>query len=304
MASTNQSPAYQKAEGMFLAAQTNADRLKWLEEMIKECPRHKSSEKMLANLKTRYIKLKEKIEAAKKTSKGASRKGIKKEDMQAVIIGFTNSGKSSLISELTNAKPEIGEQMFTTQEPEVGMMNYNNELQIQMIEIPAINSEYYDRGLVNTAEVIIILVTDLKQIDEIKKVLDKAAGKQIIVFNKTDLMNENEKRKLVATLQSKKYDFVIISTTNQEGINGLKDKIFKSFGKLRVYSKEPGKPKSAKPIILESGSTVEDVAKKLFKTTSIIKDASVTGPSGKFPNQKVSVKHILRDLDVVEFKTK
>jgi len=102
MASTNQSPQYQKAESMFLSAQTNEERVKWLEEMIKECPRHKSSEKMLANLKTRYIKLKEKIESQKKTSKGASKKGIKKEDMQAVVIGFTNSGKSSLMSVLTN----------------------------------------------------------------------------------------------------------------------------------------------------------------------------------------------------------
>ena len=60
MASTNQSPQYQSAEAMFLQAQTNEERLRWLEEMIRECPKHKSSEKMLANLKTRYIKLKKK----------------------------------------------------------------------------------------------------------------------------------------------------------------------------------------------------------------------------------------------------
>ncbi|MBI2044162.1 50S ribosome-binding GTPase, partial [Candidatus Pacearchaeota archaeon] len=190
MASTNQSPQYQKAQSMFLSAQTNEERLKWLEEMIKECPRHKSSEKMLANLKTRYIKLKEKIESLKKASKGSTRKGIKKEDMQAVIIGFTNSGKSSMMSELTNLKPTISENIFTTQEPKVGMMNYNNELQIQLIEIPAIDSEYYNRGLVNTAEVIVMLITDLRQIDEIKKELDKTVGTKIIAFNKSDLLSE------------------------------------------------------------------------------------------------------------------
>ena len=63
MSSTNQSPFYKKAEAMFLKSKTNEEKLKWLEEMIRECPKHKSSEKMLANLKTRYIKLKEKIEA-------------------------------------------------------------------------------------------------------------------------------------------------------------------------------------------------------------------------------------------------
>lgn len=60
MASTNQSPQYQKAESMFLEAKTNEEKLRWMEEMIKEAPKHKSSEKMVANLKTRYIKLKEK----------------------------------------------------------------------------------------------------------------------------------------------------------------------------------------------------------------------------------------------------
>lgn len=85
MASTNQSPQYQKAEVMFLRSQTNEERLKWLEEMIRECPKHKSSEKMLANLKTRYIKLKDKIEKIKKVSRSSGKPGIKKEEMQAVI---------------------------------------------------------------------------------------------------------------------------------------------------------------------------------------------------------------------------
>lgn len=304
MASTNQSPQYQKAASMFLSAQTNEEKLRWLEEMIKECPRHKSSEKMLANLKTRLIKLREKIESQRKASKGSTKKGIKKEDMRAVITGFTNSGKSSLMSVLTNARPDISENIFMTSESEVGMMNYNNELQIQMIEIPAIDSEYYDRGLVNTAEVIVMLITDIKQIDEMQKNLERTTGKKIIAFNKSDLMGENEKRKLLATLQSKKHNFVIISTKTGEGLNELKDKIFKSFEKIRVYSKEPGKAKSNKPVILNAGSTVGDVAKKLFKTTSIIKNASITGPSAKFSNQKVSINHVVKDLDIVEFKTK
>ena len=78
MASTNQSPKYKEAELKFLNAKTNEEKMVFLEEMIRECPKHKSSEKMLANLKTRYIKLKEKIETQKKTSKGTKKTGIKK----------------------------------------------------------------------------------------------------------------------------------------------------------------------------------------------------------------------------------
>ena len=61
MASTNQSPEYQKAEKHFLSSKTDDERLIWLEEMIRECPKHKSAEKMLANLKTRYSKLRKKL---------------------------------------------------------------------------------------------------------------------------------------------------------------------------------------------------------------------------------------------------
>ena len=122
MASTNQSPFYQKAEAKFLNAKSNEEKLIFLEEMIRECPKHKSSEKMLANLKTRYIKLKEKMEAAKKTSRGSKKAGIKKEDIQVVILGLTRSGKSSLLSMLTNAFPKISQnefEKFTTKKPAV-----------------------------------------------------------------------------------------------------------------------------------------------------------------------------------------
>ncbi|MDP7521027.1 MAG: 50S ribosome-binding GTPase, partial [Candidatus Pacearchaeota archaeon] len=169
MASTNQSPAYQKAQGKFLLALTDKERIGALEEMIKECPKHKSSENMLANLKTRYKKLKEKVEKSKKSGK-SNKIGIKKEDMQAVLIGFTNTGKSSLLSILTNAHPRISNPEFTTTYPIIGMMGYMGT-NIQIIEIPAIESESYDKGIVNTADTILILVTKLEQITKIQEKL-------------------------------------------------------------------------------------------------------------------------------------
>lgn len=306
MASTNQSPQYQKAESKFLSAQTDDERMMYLEEMIRECPKHKSSEKMLANLKTRYIKLKKKIETEKKTKKSSGKVGIKKEDMQAAIIGKTKSGKSSLISLLTNAKPEIADYGFTTKIPVVGMMDYNG-VSIQLIEIPAVESEYYDRGVVNSADTILILVTDLSQISEIEKKVERASGKKIIVFSKTDLLSENEKRKVSATLKSKfrNYDFILISSKTKENIEQFKEKLFQSFGKIRVYTKEPGKIKSNKPIILPPESTIKNVAEKILKGfSSKIKETRIWGPSSKYPGQVVGLQHKMKDLDVVEFKTR
>lgn len=300
---TNASPQFSKAEEKFLSAKDDEERILYLEEMIRECPKHKSSENMLANLKTRYKKLKGQIERTKKSGK-STKIGIKKEDMQAVIIGFTKTGKSSLLSLLTNAKPKISHIEFETTHPIIGMMGYAGT-SIQIVEIPAIESEYYDKGTVNTSDLILILVTSLEQIPLVEKRLTKIVGKKIIVFNKIDALSEQEKRKIFATLSSKKYNFVMISSRTGENLEELKSKIFQGFGKIRVYTKEPGKEKSQKPIILKPESTVRDVAEKIFKGFSAkVLETKIWGPSSKFAGQKVGLKHKIKDLDVVEFKTR
>lgn len=304
MASTNQSPFYKKAESNFLNAQTDEERLYYLEEMIKECPKHKSSEAMLANLKTRRIKLIEKIERIKKSKKSGSKDGIKKADMQAVIVGFTNSGKSSLLTSLTNAHPLISENQFATQTLEVGTMDYEG-VKIQIIDEPAFKSEFFDIGIVNNADLLILTVSSTEEIKLSEEFLARAKAKQIIVFNKTDKLNETEKRKINDYLKSKKYNYIMVSSVDKTGINELKNKIFSSFNILRIYLKEPGKKPSSIPMIIRPHETIKNVADKISKQMlPTIKEIHIWGPSSKFPNQKVGINHELKDKDIVEFKTR
>jgi len=94
------------------------------------------------------------------------------------------------------------------------------------------------------------------------------------------------------------------SNISKEDFNDLKNKLLQSFGKIRVYTKEPKKEKSKRPIILEPGATVKNVAEKILKGFSKnVKETKIWGPSSKFPGQKVGLTHKLKDLDVVEFKT-
>ncbi|MBI2043483.1 TGS domain-containing protein [Candidatus Pacearchaeota archaeon] len=304
MASTNQSPKYKEAELKFLNAKTNGEKLVFLEEMIRECPKHKSSEKMLANLKTRYIKLKEKIEAVKKVSRGSSKQGIKKEDIQIVIVGKTRSGKSELLKALTNATPKISEsefEKFTTKKPIIGIMNYSG-ISIQIIENPSIESEYYDKGLSNSADILLILFNNFSDLDFIDKNTSKINGKKLYVFNSFS-ESENNLRKVEARLQSMKYNFVVINPKTGFGFGELKSKILQNSGKIRVFTKQPGKEKSEKPVILNENSSVKDVAEKILHGFSEkIKETKIWGPSSKFAGQKVGLTHVLKDLDLVEFK--
>ena len=305
MASTNQSPFYQQAEVKYLNAQTDQERLKYLEEMIKECPKHQSAEKMISNLKIRRKKLLQKLEKSSKTNKGSSSKNaIKKHDLQAVIVGKTNTGKSTLLKILTNTNPFISEFPYSTRNSQQGMLDYGGVL-IQLVESPSIDSDYFDKGVVNTADTLLIAISKIEDISEIESKINNPIAKRIILFTKSDSLNENEKRKVSSYLQSKKYNFVLVSSLNKEGFEEFKNKLFLSFGKIRVYTKEPGKQKSNKPIILSPNSTIYNVAEKILHGFSKqVSETKIWGPSSKFGGQKVGMNHVLKDLDVVEFKTR
>jgi len=299
----NAHPDFIVAEKEYNLAQTLEEKLEKLKKMISLAPGHKGAENLRQQLTTRRKKLESQVIKAKKTGK-TSKKGIKKEDMQAVIIGFTNSGKSSLLTILTNVRPIISERKMSTVEPTVGMMHYAT-VDIQIIENPSIGSSYFDKGLANTADTLILIVENVNEIKKIEKELKKAKGKRIIVVNKIDSLEGNDLRKLHAQLSTKKYNFVLTSTINLQGLDELKEKIFHSFDKIRIYTKEPGKEKSRRPMILNPNSTVKEIAEKILSGFSRkIKVTRIWGPSSKFSGQIVGLNHKLKDLDVIEFKTK
>lgn len=298
-------PEYVQAEKNYMEASSPEERLIFLNKMISHAPKHKGGENLRQQLTTRRKKLEQEIEKKKKSGK-STKQGIKKEDMQTLIVGKTNSGKSTLLKTLTNAEPKISTNKITTTKPIIGMMNHKDS-QIQLIEIPAIESEFFDKSLIHTTDTILILINNLEDLEFIEKNLQKTKAKKIIVFNKADNLNEEVKRKISATLQSKKYNFILISSIPEipeNNLEELKTKIFNSFDILRIYTKEPGKEKSKKPMIMKPNSTIKDVAEKILKGLSKkIKEAKIWGPSSKFGGQKVGLNHKLKDLDVVEFKT-
>ena len=300
MASTNAHPEYLNAEKKFHLAQTEEERLEALKEMMSYMPQHKGAERLRADLRLRYKKLKEKLEVQKKKKKSFAKTGIKKEGIQITLIGLTNSGKSSLLALLTNAKPLISDIEFSTQQPVIGIL-YHEGIKFQIVDMPAVNHETFDSGVSNVTDILLIIITDIKQIETILPYLQKSTGKKIIAFNKIDLLDENSRRKIQATLQSKKYNFCMISCKTLEGFDDLKKKFIQNSGIIRIFTKQPGKPKDEDPTTMKPGSTVEDLAKKIFYTGTKIKETRVTGPSSKFPNQTVGLKHVLKDLDVVEF---
>lgn len=272
--------------------------------MIKECPKHKSSENMLKNLTNRLKKLKRGAEKQRKAGK-SNQQGIKKADMQCILAGFPNTGKSSIFKKFTGLSTSISTHAFTTNKPKLGTFEFENT-KIQIIDTPSFPN--HDKSLLNSTDTIILVIDEIEQIKKAEDFLYRAIGKIIIIYNKIDLLNEKERRKIRSTLKSKfkKYDFYLFSENSTKlETKKLKQKIFETFPIIRVFTKEPKKDATKEPMILKEFSTLRDVAEKILKGMSKkIKRTRIWGPSSKFGGQSVGLEHVLKDKDTVEFKLK
>src|SRR5947208_12788136 len=119
----NLTPQYLEAEAEYKKAQTAEERLECLKKMYSLLPKHKASEKLQAELKTKISDTRKEVEQEKKSPKkaGVSYKIPKQGAGQFTLIGAPNTGKSRLLTRLTRATPEVAPYPFTTREPHAGM---------------------------------------------------------------------------------------------------------------------------------------------------------------------------------------
>lgn len=120
----------------------------------------------------------------------------------------------------------------------------------------------------------------------------------IIAVNKIDLLNEKIDDFI-------KRGFIPISSLQGKNLEKLKEEIFLKLELIRVYMKPPGKEADMMhPLIMKKGSTIADVCDKLHREIKKkFRHASIIGTSVKFKNEKVGLKHVLNDSDIVTIFT-
>lgn len=322
----NLTPEYLEAEAKFKQAKTIPDKIKALEVMMAVIPKHKGTEKMRAQLKSRMAKLKEELSRKPMIGRAEQAFSIKKEGAaQIVLVGLPNSGKSTLFTKITTAQSEIADYPFTTKKPIPGMMKFEN-IQIQLIDTPPINLDHIEPGfpnLIRNADALIVLadisedpIFQMEIIFEILKGMKITIGsfdtpgnqetgwaykKTLLVANKCDVKNGIEIFKSFENSFKERFIILPISAKEDMNLEEIKKEVYMLLDIIRVYTKAPGKePDYDEPVILKKGSTVEDVALSIHKDFAAkLRYARIWG-SGKFGGQMVKRDYKVSEGDVVE----
>ncbi len=323
----NLSPAYFEAEQKYKNARTSEEKLAALEEMLSVIPKHKGTEKLQGDIKSRISKLKKQT-ARDKQSRGKTYDPFlieKAGGAQVAVIGPPNSGKSTLLHVLTNARPEVGDYPFTTHQPSPGMMDYE-DIQIQLIDFPPIAFPEIEGNFSNAlrrtdAALLVIDVHSDKVLEELETVLtalEKAritftsppdstwhSFKSLVIANKCENPHGRENLEVVKEFFSSRLTFFPVSLLqNPASVENLRTRIFQLVEVIRVYSKKPGEPPDLeRPFVLKRGSTVLNLASAIHKDIAHnLKTARIWG-SAKFDGQRVTVDHQLEDKDIVEIQS-
>jgi ribosome-interacting GTPase 1 len=120
------------------SARDPKEKLKLLQEFHSLIPKHKGTEKLRAQIKTKMASLRRELEERQRKAPGSrvSKFFVEKEGAaQIVILGKTNVGRSSLLASTTNAKIVTSNYPFTTREAIPGMFKFQ-DLQFQIVEAP------------------------------------------------------------------------------------------------------------------------------------------------------------------------
>ncbi len=160
------------------------------------------------------------------------------------LVGFPNAGKSTLLSVVSAAKPEIADYPFSTLTPNLGIVSYHDYKSFVMADIPGIiEGAAQGKGLghrflrhIERNSVLLFMISaesnDIKNdyeilLNELKKYDPELINKKrILVITKSDLL-DNELIKLMSADLPKNIDSIFISAIANKNIDKLKDLIWK-----------------------------------------------------------------------------
>ena len=161
------------------------------------------------------------------------------------LVGFPNAGKSTLLATITAAKPKIASYAFTTLEPNLGIVRYYDDKSFVVADIPGIiEGAHEGRGIgirflrhIERNSVLLFMVSCEEEdiaaayktlLQELKLYNPELLTKQrVLAVTKCDLIDA-ELEKMIKPHLPRKIPCVFISSSTGEGLQELKDTLWKA----------------------------------------------------------------------------
>lgn len=160
------------------------------------------------------------------------------------LVGFPNAGKSTLLSVVSAAKPEIANYAFTTLVPNLGVVSYRNHRSFIMADIPGIIEGAAEgkglgtrflRHIERNSILLFMIPADSDDIIKEYTILlnelqkhnpDLIQKERLLAITKSDMLDEELMEEMKAELPTD-LDSIFISSVAQKNITELKDMIWK-----------------------------------------------------------------------------
>ncbi len=328
----NLPPQYQKLEEEYRLEKDQGRRLELLQEMLREIPKHKGTNHLQGELKSKISKLKQQMGGGGKTAvaKHSAPDHIPREGAgQFVLFGPPNSGKSSIIGALTKAHVEITDWPFATRKPVPGMAKWEN-VSLQLIDTPSIAEEYcetYVFNIIRTCDIAVLVVSlgDDDIVERYDYVINRVhegkvrleglvevdpkyptamLKKTLIVATGMDLPDASTRLEFLTDAVGTNAEIITVSSPSREGLDQFLARSFALLELHRVYTKAPGKqPDLDDPVLLSHGATVADAARSIHKDLGeklqFARIWSTAKPT--LDGTRVPTDHIVEDGDILEF---
>jgi ribosome-interacting GTPase 1 len=300
----NLSPEYKDAQEKFRRARDPQEKLECLREMLRTIPKHKGTEHLQAEIKTRVKELTDELGGPKKGAvRGGPELAVRHEGAaQVALVGPPNSGKSSLHKHLTGSHAVVGPYPFSTKYPLPGML-LHEDVQFQIVDLPPVAEDYMEPWMTGTlhnadAVALVVALSDPGCVDQLAAIERRLEEKKVslvprldaspapspgedeaaldpfrarlpalLLANKADLFPDPEAELAVfRELAPDPFESLAVSAETGTGLSRVGAALFSLLAIVRVYSKVPGHPPDlGRPFALRGGGTVRDVAQQVHR---------------------------------------